>query len=126
MYTKEELEKLCKNELLEKAKSINARRYRGKNALSKEDLIVSILEKQNIQTKSKQIYIDTIVPGVLVAFQADKVRSAKVLKKSTKNRKLKLITEYGREFIVGFDDILWVKTGTRWPKGIYQLLKGKN
>ena len=66
--------------------------------------------------------------GTLVAFIDDsgKARTAKVKNKSTKNRKLKLETEYGAEYIVDYRSILWVRTGKRWPKGVYNLLKGKS
>ena len=47
-----------------------------------------------------------------------------IVKRSTKNRKLKLETKYGASFIVPFDDVIWVRTNKRWPKGVYQLLKG--
>lgn len=74
----------------------------------------------------KMPYIENIEIGTLVAFRLSngKVKSAKVTRKSTKNRKLKLETNYGAEYIVSFDDILWVRTGKRWPRGIYKLLKG--
>ena len=65
-------------------------------------------------------YIENIEIGT----SNGKVKSAKVTRKSTKNRKLKLETDYGAEYIVSFDDILWVRTGKRWPRGIYKLLKG--
>ena len=45
-------------------------------------------------------------------------------KKSTKNRRLMLETEYGAKYIVSYDDIIWVRNGKRWPKGVYKLLKG--
>ena len=72
----------------------------------------------------EQAYGDKI--GTLVAFRLSngKVKSAKVMKKSTKNRKLKLETNYGAEYIASYDDIIWVRTGKRWPRGVYNLLKG--
>ena len=74
----------------------------------------------------KMHYIENIDIGTLVAFRLSngKVKSAKVVRKSTKNRKLKLETDYGAEYIVSFEDIIWVRTGKRWPKGVYRLLKG--
>ena len=79
-----------------------------------------------IDTEQKMSYIENIEIGTLVAFRLSngKVKSAKVTRKSTKNRKLKLETDYGAEYIVSFDDIIWVRTGKRWPKGVYKLLKG--
>ncbi len=79
-----------------------------------------------IDMKQKMSYIENIEIGTLVAFRMSngKVKSAKVTRKSTKNRKLKLETDYGAEYIVSFDDIVWVRTGKRWPRGVYHLLKG--
>lgn len=74
----------------------------------------------------KKSYIENVKMGTLVAFKSytGKVKSAKVVKRSTKNRKLKVETKYGAEFIISFDDVIWVRTNKRWPKGVYQLLKG--
>lgn len=80
----------------------------------------------SIDMKQKMPYIENIEVGTLVAFRFSngKVKSAKVTRKSTKNRKLKLETDYGAEYIVSYDDIVWVRTGKRWPRGVYKLLKG--
>ena len=71
-------------------------------------------------------YVENAEVGTLVAFNTPngKVKSAMVENKSTKNRKLKLVTSYGVEYIVSYEDVVWVKTGTRWPRGVYRLLKG--
>lgn len=125
MYIIEELKELSKNELLEIAKQNNLQRYKGKKTLTKIELIDLI--GGFLQKSKKQSYIDNLTTGSLVAFKTlGKPKTAKVLKKSTKNKKAKVITEYGAEFIIDFDDILWVRTGTRWPKWVYELLKGKN
>lgn len=80
-----------------------------------------------VNMEQKMSYIENIDIGTIVAFRLSggKVKSAKVTKKSTKNRKLKLETDYGAEYIVSFDDIIWVRTGKRWPRGVYKLLKGQ-
>ena len=74
----------------------------------------------------KMSYVENIKIGVLVAFKLSngKVKSAKVAKKSSSKRKLLLETEYGKTYIVPYEDIIWVRTGNRWPKGVYKLLKG--
>ena len=80
----------------------------------------------NVDMSQKMRYIENIEIGAIVAFKLSngKVKSAKVVKKSTKNRKLKLETDYGAEYIVSYDSVVWVRTGKRWPKGVYNLLKG--
>ena len=81
----------------------------------------------HINMEQKMSYIENIDIGTIVAFKLPngKVKSAKVTRKSTKNRKLKLETDYGAEYIVSFNDIIWVRTGKRWPRGVYKLLKGQ-
>lgn len=79
-----------------------------------------------INMEQKMSYIENVDIGTIVAFKLSngKVKSAKVMRKSTKNRKLKLETDYGAEYIVSYDDVIWVRTGKRWPRGVYKLLKG--
>lgn len=80
-----------------------------------------------VNMEQKMSYIENIDIGTIVAFRLSngKVKSAKVTRKSTKNRKLKLETDYGAEYIVSYNDIVWVRTGKRWPRGVYKLLKGQ-
>ena len=79
-----------------------------------------------INMEQKMSYIENIEIGTIIAFRLSngKVKSAKVTRKSTKNRKLKLETDYGAEYIISYNDVVWVRTGNRWPKGVYRLLKG--
>lgn len=146
MFTKQELMEKKKSEIMKIAESLGVNRYKGKNALTKEELVDNILstqqpnnhdeksnEKQQVENKDvsesrdvKDRYLDTAEIGCLVAFKIEtgKVKSAKIVKRSTSGRKLKVETAYGMEYIVPYDNVLWVKTGTRWPKGVYMLLKG--
>lgn len=98
--------------------SVESNEYEEKT----EDNLVSDKEKE----AKKKAYIENVKIGTLVAFNSStgKVKSAKVTKRSTKNRKLKVETKYGAEFVISFDDVIWVRTNKRWPKGVYQLLKG--
>ena len=79
-----------------------------------------------IDMGQKMPYIEKAEVGALVAFRlsSGKVKSAKIINKSSKNRKLKLETEYGAIYVVSYDDVIWVRTGLRWPTGVYKLLKG--
>lgn len=91
---------------------------------AKEEKESASVEKT--RDSQKMQYVEQIEIGTIVAFRlaSGKVKSAKVVKKSTKNRKLKLETEYGAVYIASFDDVIWVRTGKRWPRGVYNLLKG--
>ncbi len=82
-------------------------------------------EKATHRDKLKRIEEAPI--GTIVAFKkgSDKVKSAKIINKNLKGKKLKLETDYGVKHIVSFDDIIWVKSENgRWPRGVYNLLKG--
>jgi hypothetical protein len=71
-------------------------------------------------------YANDIRVGTIVAYrQSDfTVKSAKVIRKSTKNRKLMVQMKFGMEKLIDFDDVVWVKTTERWPKWVFNLLKG--
>ena len=140
--------KNCK-ELREIAKGL---KIQGRWDMTKEELITNIMaasengksdvdeindqsaidecktdDQVHINMEQKMRYIENVELGTIVAFRLTngRVKSAKVVKKSTKSRKLKLETNYNAEYIVSYDDIIWVRTGKRWPKGVYELLKGK-
>lgn len=140
--------KNCK-ELREIAKGL---KIQGRWDMTKEELITNIMaasengksdvdeindqnitdecksdDQVHINMEQKMRYIENVELGTIVAFHLanGRVKSAKVVKKSTKSRKLKLETNYNAEYIVSYDDIIWVRTGKRWPKGVYELLKGK-
>lgn len=79
-----------------------------------------------IDMAKKMPYIEDADVGTLVAFKLSngKVKSAKIVKKSSKSRRFMLETAYGAQHIVSYDDIVWVRTGKRWPSGVYRQLKG--
>ena len=91
---------------------------------TREDLI-EILKTlpEDDDTKS---YIDKADVGMLVAFRTDKmkVKSAKIVKKSSKDKKLLLETKYGAQFLADYNDIVWVNTTGRWPRWVFKLMKG--
>lgn len=79
------------------------------------------------QLPGTQQYLENIKVGTLVAFKESNVRmnTAAVQNVSFKRRQLKLVTQYGKEYIVSFDDVVWVRTTKRWPKFIMDILKGQ-
>ena len=84
------------------------------------------LVEEEHQLISKEERIANAAIGMLVAFHepdSGKMNTAKIVNKSTKKKMFKLETQYGAEFIVPYENVVWVKTGTRWPKGIYNTLK---
>lgn len=91
---------------------------------TREDLI-KILKTLPEDDDAKS-YIDKADVGMLVAFRTDKmkVKSAKIVKKSSKDKKLLLETKYGAQFLADYDDIVWVNTTGRWPHWVFKLMKG--
>lgn len=84
-------------------------------------------EEEMLEDKMK--YLRNIKKGTIVAFKVEvmgniKVKSAAVENVSQKREMLKLVTNYGMEYIVPFKDVVWVRTNSRWPRTIYDLLKG--
>lgn len=140
--TRQELENKTVAELTDICKENGLTYYKGKKKLTKVEMIEKILVSNDIQedilktiqesaeetTRSgKSSYVETVQLGTLVAFmepETGKLNTAKVVAKNSKNRMLKLMTQYDAEFIVSYDNIVWVKTGVRWPRGIYNELKG--
>lgn len=88
---------------------------------------VENVEQKPWEFQSREIWIEKSEPGVLMAFfdSKGKPRTGAMVNRSSKRKEVKLVTEFGMEFIVPYENILWVKRGTRWPKGIYNLLKGR-
>lgn len=107
--------------------------------VDEEVAVVVEEDDNNIETETDELseeeiaerrmpYVENAPIDTIVAFKlpTGKVKSAKIINKSTKNRKLKVETAYGAQFIIPYDSVIWVKTGTRWPKGVYNLLKGNH
>lgn len=146
MYSRKELENMNYASLQEVAKKY---KIKGRWDMRKADLIDALIllgmqgkdvdmiqftveedkdyTKKVLKEKEKLDYIKRVEPDTLIAFKTPdgKVKSAKVVNRSIAEQKLKLITSYGKEYLVDFKDVVWVRTGRRWPKGVYELLKGK-
>lgn len=149
MYNREQLMAMKVDELRKVASSIgikNAKRYKKVDLV---DMIISVQnppeavveevkeEKEEVAGVSdnsdndgvdsnKLRYINEAPIGTLVAFKLPngQTKSAKIINRSTGRKKLKLETVYGKQFIVSYSDIVWVKSTSKWPRGVYNQLKG--
>ena len=73
-------------------------------------------------SKTKGDYINNIEVGVLIAFKVqDRMVSAKVIQVNEND--VKVETKNGSIYFVGKESIAGVKTGSRWPSGIYNALR---
>ena len=88
-----------------------------------EDVKAAVPE---INMEQKMQYIENAPIGTLVAFRLPngKVKSAKIINRSNKQQKLKLETSYGKQFIIPYTDVVWVRSTDKWPRGVYNQLKG--
>lgn len=151
MYNKEQLMEMKVDELRKVASSVgikNAKRYKKVDLV---DMIISVQnppeavieevkeekEKEEVAGVSEDIdndgidsnklrYINEAPIGTLVAFKLPngQTKSAKIINRSTGRKKLKLETVYGKQFVVSYSDIVWVKSTNKWPRGVYNQLKG--
>ena len=149
--TKNELENMTKENVAKVAKDLGVKRYKGKSMLSKKELIDGICKAMESNDDAadaqkaineageqvKEIVIDREVKdkrilsapiGTLIAFhepETGKLNTAKLTNRNKTKKLIKCETQYGKEFLISFSDVVWTKTGSRWPKSIYNELKGK-
>lgn len=72
--------------------------------------------------KTKEDYIRNLEVGTLIAFKVgDRMMSAKVIE--VRESDVKVETKNGSMYFVGKGSIAWVKTGARWPSGIFNALR---
>lgn len=106
-------------------KSVKTNDKTGKKAEQPVKTAEELAVEEERRKENKLKYIENAKVGTIVAFKTEtgKTISAMILKKSTKRRKFKLVTKYGVEFIIGWDEVIWVRTNKRWPKGVYLLFQ---
>lgn len=147
--SKKDLEELTVKQLTEICKQREIPHYHNGKKLKKAELIESILnvekeskkeEVMEIETKNtndfedreknkiseKEKYFDNLKVGTLIAFRerSGKLNTASVQNVSFKRQRIKLITQYQKEFLINFSDVVWIRTGTRWPRFVMNELKG--
>lgn len=83
--------------------------------------------KKEFCDKPKEQYIENATVGTLIAFLEDngKPNTAALVNRSSSRKQLKLETQYGKQFIIPYSQVLWVRTTKKWPNGVYKLLKNK-
>lgn len=144
MLSKGSLQVKSCTELREIAKSLN---IPGRWNMTKEVLISAIIHYQisailayqseeNTSDEQKEFqynvedrmnYVEKADVGTIVAFRLNngKVKSAKITRKSSKQKLLEVETVYGAVYKIKYEDVIWVRTGKTWPKGVYRLLTGQ-
>lgn len=108
----------------------------GRHDMKKQQLIDAIVEFEKILNeatakKTHADYIKNLKQGDIIAFQFYNsfgrkiVRSAKVVDAYPGEVGLTVQDKIGNKYFVYKSNILWVKTGKRWPKYIYSMFKGE-
>lgn len=125
MLSKKELiDGICKamesnDDVADAQKAINEAGEQVKNEVKNEIVV-------DRKVKDERILSAPI--GTLIAFrepETGKLNTAKLTNRNKTKKLVKCETQYGKEFLISFSDIVWTKTGSRWPKSIYNELKGK-
>ena len=78
--------------------------------------------------KIKDDYINNVEKDMLVAFTNDDKMLAAMVKEVKYDERgvvteVKVVTKNGSIYRVPKDNVVWVKTGSRWPAGIFNALK---
>jgi len=116
----------------------------GRWDMDKEHLVEAIVYASNQkqlfevgkiipQSENKDEYIDNAQVGAIVAFECSfklngimvkKMISGKIVHVYEDPLSFKVVTRKGSTYNLTRKHIEWVKTGNRWPKGIYEKMKG--
>lgn len=93
----------------------------------------AILLDENKKSKSRKEYIENAVEGLIVAFRINftskksiplkKTISGKIISNNKEENVLVVETRNSLQYAVPYDSVIWVKTGERWPKGVYAEMK---
>lgn len=114
----------------------------GRHDMKKQQLIDAIVEVVEIEkalretntsvaNKTHDDYVKNLKSGDIIAFQFHSpfgkkiTRSAKVIDLHPGEVGLTVQDKIGNKYFVYKSNILWVKTGKRWPKYIYSMFKGE-
>lgn len=91
-----------------------------------EELVKKIEAMPEETKRPKADYVNNIEVGTIVAFTVgDKTISGMVDQINTDGASFTIKTKNGVSFKVWRNNIIWVKTGMRWPKGVYLALRGE-
>ena len=92
------------------------------DCIIKEDDTIQSEGSQKV-TKTTQDYLNDIQAGTLVAFQRSKEKGVAMSGKyiGTERGKVVVESKKGTRYNLNPENIIWVKTGTRWPKWVFSL-----
>ena len=86
-------------------------------------IIDEVNNKAPVPKKTKSSYVDEIKVGAIVAFSVNSKAISGMVEEIHADSFL-ITTKNGVKFTVKKQNILWVKTNARWPRGVWLALKG--
>lgn len=103
------------------------------NYLVEEHQGARLVEGDKNKTKSKSDYIANAKPGLIIAFRfffeakskvkLTKVISGKIIENDKEAKQYTVETKNELKFFVPYAAVVWLKNGSRWPKGVYDEMK---
>lgn len=139
----EELKGMKVSELLEIAKLLN---IQCRHSMRKQILIDSIIQSQGVTRSlddelaeevesqwhqddakgdTKATYVENAKIGMLIAFKVNDRKALSGMIEEIHQAGFVVKTKNGVRFNVRKKNVMWVKTGDRWPRGVYLALKGE-
>ena len=95
----------------------------GRWSMTKKELIVALEPRISWadKTRTTKDYLSNVEPGTLVAFKRDLDKPIAMSGKlvGIKDGKVLVETKNGSKFKLDEENIIWVKTGTRWPRWVF-------
>ena len=110
----------------------------GRHEMRKQQLVNAIAEVEDKKELSKELpeeetlkrpksdYVDNARVGIIIAFKVNEQRMLSGMIREIHSHEFIVETKNGVRFNVKFKNVAWVKTGDRWPKGVYLALKGES
>lgn len=100
---------------------------------AKESSEAYLIDDHERDARTKDDYIQNAEEGLIVAFRLNfkaksglpltKVISGKILENDKDGEVYVVETRNGLKYCVPYPSVVWVKTGGRWPKGVYDEMK---
>lgn len=100
---------------------------------AKEKAEAFLIDDQPRDSKTKDEYIQSAEEGAIVAFRLNfeskrglkltKVISGKIVENEQDQEVYVVETRNNLKYVVPYSSVVWVKTGGRWPKGVYDEMK---
>ena len=100
----------------------------GRWSMKKDELIDAIAQAQENERKTTLDYLENATEGTLVAFTRGKNKDVAMSGKFVEfnsDGKVLVESKLGTVFRLNPENIIWVKTGTRWPRWVFSLFSKK-